>query len=120
MLKNSRAGLCPSCVLDQYTDPLGSIQQLDNVDVQKLEALTRWHKDTGDTVKWLRQNRHRFKMEIFEPPMLSISVPDKRFVNAIEACFSANDLQVGVQSFPSVLYSSIMSPDFRRTMQRGL
>jgi hypothetical protein len=77
-----------------YSYLLPSIQALNNADVQKLEALTRWHRDTGDTVKWLRQNRHRFKMEIFEPPMLSISVPDKRFVNAIEACFSANDMQV--------------------------
>ena len=88
------------------SDILRRIQALDNVDTQKLEALGRWHSDTAETVKWLRQNKHRFKMEIFEPPMLSISVPDKRFVNAIEACFSANDMQVGLlASSPMVKFS---------------
>lgn len=54
-----------------------------------------WHRDTGDTVKWLRANRSRFKMEIFEPAVLSMTVPDKRYASAIESLFSANDLQVG-------------------------
>lgn len=53
-----------------------------------------WHRDTGDTVKWLRANRSRFKMEIFEPAVLSMTVPDKRYASAIESLFSANDLQV--------------------------
>ncbi|KIP10370.1 hypothetical protein PHLGIDRAFT_101267 [Phlebiopsis gigantea 11061_1 CR5-6] len=72
------------------------LKQLDNADVQKLESLTRWHRDTGDVVKWLRQNQDRFRHPILEPPMLSINVRDRRFVHAIEACFGANDMQTFV------------------------
>lgn len=71
-----------------------SLRQLDNADAQKLESLVRWHRDTGDTVKWLREHQHLFKMPILEPPMLSCNVPDKKYVHAIEACFNTNDLQV--------------------------
>ena len=47
-------------------------------------------------MKWLRDNnQRRFKMPILEPPMLSCSVPNKKYVNAVEALFGANDLQVG-------------------------
>lgn len=41
-------------------------------------------------------------MPIFEPPMLSINVPDKRYVHAIEACFGANDMQVRPSHFISL------------------
>ena len=70
------------------------LKQLDNADVQKLESLTRWSRDTGEVVKWLRLNQDKFKYPILEPPMLSLNVRDNRFVNAIEACFGANDMQV--------------------------
>jgi structural maintenance of chromosomes protein 5 len=64
------------------------------VNVRKLQMLARWDKDCADTVEWLRKNQHRFKMEVFEPPAISLTVPDKRFVDHVEACFSANQLKV--------------------------
>ncbi|GJE87507.1 structural maintenance of chromosomes protein [Phanerochaete sordida] len=75
---------------DEYRSRL---QQLDNADAQKLDSLVRWHRDTGETVKWLRENQHRFKMPILEPPMLSCTVPNRQFVNSVEALFGPNDLQ---------------------------
>ena len=62
----------------------------------KLMHLQRWDRDCGETVLWLRQNRHRFKMDVFEPPVLSVNVQDKRYADAIEACFSNNDMKVSV------------------------
>jgi structural maintenance of chromosomes protein 5 len=67
---------------------------------RKLENLKRWDKDSYDAVMWLRQaeNRDKFKAPIIEPPCLCLNVPDKRFANAIEACFNANQLKVLVSS----------------------
>ncbi|PSR78324.1 hypothetical protein PHLCEN_2v7446 [Hermanssonia centrifuga] len=72
------------------------LKQQDDVDHRKLDHLTRWDRDCAEVVRWLRANRHRFKMEVFDPPVLSLTVPDKRFINAIESCFSQNDLKTFV------------------------
>jgi hypothetical protein len=37
-------------------------------------------------------------MEVFEPPFISLTVPDKKFASAIEACFNANQLKVAIDS----------------------
>ncbi|KAH7887410.1 hypothetical protein F5I97DRAFT_1925860 [Phlebopus sp. FC_14] len=68
--------------------------RLDDERHRKLENLRSWDRDCADAVAWLRNNQHRFKMEVFEPPMISCSVPDRRFTNAIEACFNANQLKM--------------------------
>ncbi|EMD40340.1 hypothetical protein CERSUDRAFT_44956, partial [Gelatoporia subvermispora B] len=72
------------------------LRQLDDVSHRKLEALARWDRDCADTVRWLRENRHRFKMEIFEPPTLSVTVPDRRYVSAVENCFSGDQMRTFV------------------------
>lgn len=33
-------------------------------------------------------------MEVFEPPLLSVNVQDRRYASAVEACFSNNDMKV--------------------------
>ncbi|EIW76265.1 P-loop containing nucleoside triphosphate hydrolase protein [Coniophora puteana RWD-64-598 SS2] len=63
---------------------------------RKLQRLGQWDKDHADAVIWLRNNHEKFKMEVFEPPMISCSVPDGRYINAVEACFSANQLKTFV------------------------
>ena len=79
-----------------YNPVDSSLRKLADVGERKLENLKRWDKDTYDAVLWLRQaeNREKFKAPIIEPPCLSLSVTDKRFTNAIEACFNANQLKV--------------------------
>lgn len=73
------------------------MKQLDDQAHVKLRALEQWDRDCADTVKWLRENRHRFKMEVFEPPMLSLQVPNKNFASAVETLFSANDMRVRLE-----------------------
>lgn len=70
------------------------LKRLDDVDVQKLHKLQNWDRDTHDAILWLRQNKHRFKMEVFEPPLMCLTVPKKQFINAVESCFSAPQLKV--------------------------
>ncbi|KAI0787066.1 P-loop containing nucleoside triphosphate hydrolase protein [Irpex lacteus] len=59
-------------------------------------GLKNWDKDCGDTVEWLRANRHRFRMEVFEPAMLSITIPNQSFAASVEACFDNNSLKTFV------------------------
>jgi hypothetical protein len=69
------------------------LKKLDDVNVRKLQALLRWDHDTHDAILWLRENRNKFKMEVFEPPLMVLTVPDRRFVNAVESCFNAPQLK---------------------------
>ena len=67
------------------------LRRLDDERHRKLENLRMWDRDCADAVAWLRNNQSRFKMEVFEAPMICCSVPDKSFTNAVEACFSATN-----------------------------
>lgn len=69
------------------------MHQLDNHDHQKLEALRRFDPDCADVVQWLRSNRDRFRMEIFEPAILCVTVPNRSYADAVEACFSHAQLR---------------------------
>ncbi|KZT70296.1 P-loop containing nucleoside triphosphate hydrolase protein [Daedalea quercina L-15889] len=80
-------------IINQHT---GYLKQLDDASHRKLDSLSRWDRDCGDAVRWLRSNRDKFRMEVFEPPMLSCAVPDNRFVHAVEACFGASQLKTFV------------------------
>ncbi|KAI0044470.1 P-loop containing nucleoside triphosphate hydrolase protein [Auriscalpium vulgare] len=73
-----------------------SLQQLDNVAHQKLENLSRFDPDCATTIRWLRENRSRFRMEIVEPAIVSVTVPNKQYVNAVEACFGGNQMKTFV------------------------
>ncbi len=67
-----------------------SIKKLEDVDVQKLNNLYQWNRETAETVKWLRQNKDKFKMEVFEPPCLSVSVTNRQYAAAVEAVVGGN------------------------------
>jgi structural maintenance of chromosomes protein 5 len=51
----------------EIDDAVAGLRRLDDVAHQKLDALARWDRDAADTVRWLRSNRHHFKMEVLEP-----------------------------------------------------
>ncbi|GLB34268.1 putative P-loop containing nucleoside triphosphate hydrolase protein [Lyophyllum shimeji] len=74
----------------------GELKKLDDVNVRKLQSLYKWDMACHDAVLWLRKNRHLFKMEVFEPAVLTLNVPDKRYVNAVEASFSSWQLRTFV------------------------
>ncbi|KZT02149.1 P-loop containing nucleoside triphosphate hydrolase protein [Laetiporus sulphureus 93-53] len=72
---------------------LRNLKQLEDASHRKLEALAKWDHDCADAVHWLRNNRQKFKMEVFEPPMLCLTVPNSNFVHAVEGCFSSSALK---------------------------
>lgn len=83
------------------------LRQLDDERHRKLENLRTWDRDHADAVAWLRNNQSRFKMEVFEPPMICCSVPDKRFTNAVEACFNANQLKANLYRYVDSVMSNV-------------
>lgn len=78
----------------------GRLRQLDDVSHRKLQNLSQYDPDCAEVIHWLRANKHRFRMEIIEPAVISLTVPNKDYVHAVEACFSGTQLKVDF-SFPS-------------------
>ena len=70
------------------------LKKQDDADVQKLQMMAKWDIDTHDAILWLRANKNKFRMEVIEPPFMSLSVKDRRYANAIEACFAGNQIKV--------------------------
>ena len=70
------------------------LKQIDDVSHRKLQGLAKHDPDCAGVIHWLRKNTHRFRMEIIEPVAVSLTVPNKDYVNAIEACFNYNQLRV--------------------------
>ena len=95
------------------------LQKLDDVNVRKLQALGRWDRDTHDAIVWLRNNRDKFKMEVFEPPIMVLTVPDKRFVNAVESCFNAPQLKVSGHPWGSPALPLLRLPDSRHSLHNA-
>ncbi|KAJ7479292.1 hypothetical protein FB451DRAFT_1086724 [Mycena latifolia] len=72
------------------------LKSLDNVDAVKLNNLGRWDRDVGDAVRWLRANKDKFRMEVFEPPALSVTVPNGSFAAGVESCFGGAQMKMFV------------------------
>ena len=70
-------------------------QQTPCIDLRSRTMLmSKWDPDTHDAILWLRANNHLFRMEVIEPLFMSLSVKDRRYANAIEACFAGNQIKV--------------------------
>jgi structural maintenance of chromosomes protein 5 len=90
------------------------LRNLDDENVRKLQDLAKWDKDCHDAVLWLRkpENQEKFRMPVIEPPCVTLTVPDKKYTNAVEACFNANQLKV-LQHFLALI--SAWSWNFAQT-----
>lgn len=71
-------------------------KQLDDASARKLQQFERWDRDHADAVRWLRANQNKFEKEVFEPPILSVSIPDKRYADAVESFFNQNTMKVSI------------------------
>ncbi|KAJ6484238.1 hypothetical protein C8R45DRAFT_1099377 [Mycena sanguinolenta] len=43
---------------------------------RELNNLAQWDRGAADAARWLRSNEDKFRTEVFEPPVLSITVPN--------------------------------------------
>lgn len=77
-----------------------------------------WDKTVHDAIVWLRDNKDKFKMEVFEPPYMCLTIPDRRYVDALEACFNPIQLKV-CESSENVVSWYLSHTDIRGPMSRG-
>ena len=75
--------------------PFNRLKRLDDDSYRKLQNLAQVDPDCAAVINWLRANKHRFRMEIVEPAAISLTVPNKDYVHAVEACFNGTQLKVG-------------------------
>lgn len=45
---------------------------------QRLAGLSRWAPELIGGLKWMQENRHRFKGKVHEPPRLTVFAKEKR------------------------------------------
>ena len=89
------------------------LKRLDDDSYRKLQNLAQFDPDCAAVINWLRANKHRFRMEIVEPAAISLTVPNKDYVHAVEACF--NNTQLKVKPLPPVSEERNCSSDLSQT-----
>jgi structural maintenance of chromosomes protein 5 len=89
------------------------LKRLDDDSYRKLQNLAQLDPDCAAVINWLRANKHRFRMEIVEPAAISLTVPNKGYVHAVEACF--NITQLKVRPFLPVFEENNRSSDLPQT-----
>ncbi|EJD35341.1 P-loop containing nucleoside triphosphate hydrolase protein [Auricularia subglabra TFB-10046 SS5] len=72
------------------------LQRLLDVEQQRLANLRRWDPDCALAVEWMRKNGDKFKMEVFEPALLSARPKDMRYVDQLESCLGGNQFKIFV------------------------
>jgi len=75
------------------------MEQLDNVYHQKLAKVQKMDQITHDAIEWVQNNKDKFKMEVFETPVMRLDIKDRRYASAVESCFNFNQLKVCVAHF---------------------
>ncbi|XP_041801701.1 structural maintenance of chromosomes protein 5 [Chelmon rostratus] len=68
------------------------LNDMNNMMNAKEEKLQGRHRDTHSGLQWLRQNRHLFAGNVYDPMMLVINVKDHRNAKYVENHISFNDL----------------------------
>uniref|UniRef100_A0A674NWB8 Structural maintenance of chromosomes protein 5 n=1 Tax=Takifugu rubripes TaxID=31033 RepID=A0A674NWB8_TAKRU len=69
------------------------LNDMNNLMKVKEEKLRGRHRDTHAALQWLRQNRNRFRGNVYEPMLLEINVKDHRFAKYVENHISFQDLR---------------------------
>ncbi|KAM9829174.1 structural maintenance of chromosomes protein 5 [Syngnathus typhle] len=72
------------------------LRDMNNMMMVKEEKLRGRHRDTHTALQWLRQNRHLFSGNVYEPLMLVINMKDHRFAKYMENHIAFNDLRAFV------------------------
>ena len=61
----------------------------------RINLLSRYDPAAAAVSMWLQNNQQRFRETVFLPPCISVSVPERQYQQAVEACVSSAQLRVG-------------------------
>ncbi|KAF9516831.1 hypothetical protein BS47DRAFT_1340449 [Hydnum rufescens UP504] len=69
-----------------------------NQQARRIQDLKRWDPATGTVAEWLAQpdTQSKFKMQVFQPPYISVTIPDARYQAAVEGCLSSGQIKTFV------------------------
>jgi hypothetical protein len=86
-------------IVDQSLQVKKNIQQtenqlknLDSASGQQEHKLGQRSHDTLKAYKWLLENQDKFEQEVFGPPIITCSITDPKFADAVESLFQRTDL----------------------------
>ncbi|KAJ5787826.1 hypothetical protein N7457_002816 [Penicillium paradoxum] len=67
------------------------LSNLDSVSGQQELKLQRLSYDTLKGYKWLLENQDKFEQEVFGPPIITCSITDPKYADAVESLFQRTD-----------------------------
>lgn len=86
------------------------LKNLDSQSGQQEEKLRRTSSDSYRAYMWLRENQNKFENEVIGPPIVSCSVKDPKYADAVESLFQRNDF----------IAFTVQSRNDFKTLQRSL
>ncbi|KAI8647313.1 hypothetical protein BD408DRAFT_171311 [Parasitella parasitica] len=60
------------------------MKQLENVKEQRMRLLTGQYPDVARAYEWLKENRHRFSGQVYDPVVLLLNLKDSRYAAQVE------------------------------------
>ncbi|RDL37308.1 Uncharacterized protein BP5553_04741 [Venustampulla echinocandica] len=78
-------------VLREVTAEEEAMATLDTQEGIKMSRLEKVSKETADAWKWVQDNPDEFEKEVHGPPLITCSVKDPRYANAIESLLRRTD-----------------------------
>ncbi|OOF93473.1 hypothetical protein ASPCADRAFT_173279 [Aspergillus carbonarius ITEM 5010] len=77
---------------DQVKQAERQLQNLDSATGQQENKLKRISADSLRAYHWIQDNQNQFEKEVFGPPMITCSVKDPKYADAVEAVLQRTDL----------------------------
>lgn len=71
-------------------------ESLESVQGQKMALLGKKSRDTWTALQWVHKNKKIFKSDVYDPPLLSCTIKDPRFVDHFEATVGRGSAIVGI------------------------
>lgn len=86
------------------------LEHLDSQSGRQEAKLQKFSPDTFKAYQWVLKNQDKFRKEVFGPPVVTCSVTDPKYANALETLLQRTDM---------IAFTTQCNEDFR-TLQRAL
>ena len=67
------------------------LAEFDTQEGQQISRLSNISADTAKAWKWVQENLGSFEKEVYGPPMITCSIKDPQYVDAVESCLAHRD-----------------------------
>jgi len=81
-------------VKQNITEIERELAEFDTQEGQQISKLSNVSEDTATAWKWVQENLESFEKEVYGPPMITCSIKDPQYVDAVESCLRYRDFLV--------------------------